>query len=131
MKDEELIFQLRKITENLNWISETDSLFSIFLWEGMELTPEQILKQINLELDTPYQILELEDFFASATEEQDWHNQEEAAEVKRYQTLLAFLKVNLSEIKVYKIGINSIDIYIVGKTQEDRLAGLSTTAVET
>jgi hypothetical protein len=132
MNDCELIDRLEKATKNLYWISESDSTWQVFLWEEKEaITPEKMLAKLGFNPDTAIEICELNNFFLIVTEEQDWHNEEEAQEVKRYQELVSLLKTNLSDLKIYRIGNIEIDIYIVGKTESGKLAGLSTKVVET
>jgi len=41
------------------------------------------------------------------------------------------LKSHLTDIKVYRLGERSIDVYIAGKTPSGDLAGLSTKVIET
>jgi hypothetical protein len=132
ISDRDLITQLEKATENLSWISETDRSWQVFLWEERsEITPEKIILQLGLNLDTTIEVCELDDFFAIATQEQDWHNQEESQEVKRYQQLVQILKVNLRNIQVYRLGKTTIDVYVIGQTEAGNLAGLFTQIVET
>ena len=68
----------------------------------------------------------VDDFFALATQEEDWHDQEERETVQRFQNLVGVLKQNLSQLRVYRVGSIEIDVYIVGVTPGGGLAGLST-----
>jgi Nuclease A inhibitor-like protein len=70
-------------------------------------------------------------FFADAVKEQDWHDEEARARVKKFQALVKFLKESLTDIKVYRVGGTEADIYVVGKTAAGDFAGVKTKVVET
>jgi hypothetical protein len=130
----ELLNQLQKASDGLLLMSESDYPFEVFLWEASDslvITPETILKKTGHPIDTPVEVVDIDSFFSVATTEQEWHNLEEREMVKKFQTLVETLKHNLSEIKVYRLGERSIDVYIVGKTPIGDYAGLSTKVVET
>jgi GTPase len=73
----------------------------------------------------------VDEFFAIATAQQDWHDQEERETVERFQKLVSVLKQNLPQWQVYRVGSTDIDAYIVGVTDGGEWAGLSTKLVET
>jgi len=76
-------------------------------------------------------MLAVDDFFARATQEEDWHDQEERETVKQVQNLVSVLKQNLSQLQVYRAGNINIDAYIVGMTPSGDWTGCSTKLVET
>ena len=80
---------------------------------------------------TILEVLTVDNFFAIATQEEDWHDEEERETVQRFQNLVNVLKQNLSQLQVYRVGSVEIDAYIVGITNGSGLAGLSTKLVET
>lgn len=131
----ELLAQLKKASSGLQFMSESDYPFEVFLWEGQAkepLTAAQLTKQTGQAKDTPVEVVQLDNFFHVATQEQDWHSPEETETVKRYQALVKTLKENLSDVQVYRLGgTTTIDVYIVGKTALGDLAGLTTKVVET
>jgi len=129
----ELRYKLQKASDGLLLISESDYPFEVFLWEAgsLVITPETILQKTGHPVDTPVEVVDIDSFFAVATTEQEWHNPEERETSKRFQALVETLRCNLNEIKVYRLGERSIDVYIVGKTSTGDLAGLSTKVVET
>ncbi len=65
----------------------------------------------------PLEMLAVDDFFAIATQEEDWHDEEERETVQRFQNLVSVLKQNLWQLQVYRVGNTNIDAYIVGVTQ--------------
>ena len=83
------------------------------------------------ETDAPVELRTVDDFFAIATKEEDWHDEEERETVQQFQNLVSVLKHNLSQLQVYRIGSTNIDAYIVGVAQSGDWAGLSTKLVET
>ncbi len=76
-------------------------------------------------------VFRVDDFFAIATQEEDWHDGEERETAKRFQNLVSILKQNLSQLQVYRVGSVEIDVYIIGVTDGGGVAGLSTKLVET
>ncbi len=126
------IDQLKKCSEGLLWISEANYPFEVFTWDNTDiLTPALVLERAGYPPDTPIEVQTLDQFFAPATTEEDWHNEAEKAQVKRYQALEQTLSDCLTDIQVYRLGSTTIDIYIAGKTAEGTVAGLSTKIVET
>ena len=130
----DLINILKQTSNGLICTSESDYPFEVFLWNSLgqdSLTTEELLQQTNHSQDTLVEVEDCDTFFKEATQEQDWHGLEEQETVKKYQTLVKTLKDNLMDIKVYRIGIVAIDVYIVGKTPSSDLVGLSTKVIET
>ncbi|HIK49814.1 MAG TPA: hypothetical protein IGS17_02655, partial [Oscillatoriales cyanobacterium M59_W2019_021] len=91
MSDSELIEQLQRATSGLLWTSESDSPFVAFVWEkppsllgnftGKRFTPRDLLQHLELPPDTPVETVEFDRFFATATREEDWHDEATAEEV--------------------------------------------------
>ncbi|MUG91067.1 nuclease [Scytonema sp. UIC 10036] len=129
-----LINVLKQASDGLLFMSESEYPFEVFLWDDSaekDITPELVIQKIGLPLDTPVEIVELDSFFQVAIAEQDWHSSEDKKTVKKFQNLVKILKENLNNIKVMRFGTINIDVYIIGKTANERLAGLSTKVVET
>ncbi len=131
MNDTELINQLKQASEDLLWLSESDYPFKTVYWENVDDIEEKLLEVTNSIGHTMLQVRELDKFFLRVTEEQDWYEDEEMAECKRYQELVKLLKTHLTDIKVYRVGEVEINCYILGKTEFGSVAGLSTISVET
>ncbi|MDZ8139040.1 MAG: nuclease A inhibitor family protein [Nostoc sp. DedQUE04] len=128
----EILDQLRTAADGLLMMSESEYPFEVFLWEdAAPATPEKVIQQTNHPQDTPVEIVGVDDFFQVATTEEDWHEEEEKATVKRFQTLVQELKKNLTNLQVYRLGNKEIDVYVVGQTPAVNLAGISTKVVET
>lgn len=124
--------KLKQASEGLLFLSESDAPFEIISWPAQgELTPAKLLQLTNHPPDAPLEMLAVDDFFALATQEEDWHDEEERETVKGFQNLVSVLKQNLSQLQVYRVGSIDIDAYIIGVTSGGGLAGLSTKLVET
>ncbi|QLE53673.1 nuclease (plasmid) [Nostoc sp. C057] len=128
----EILDQLRTAANGLLMMSESEYPFEVFLWEdAAPVTPQKVIQQTNHPQDTPIKIVGIDDFFQVATTEEDWHEEEEKATVKRFQALVQTLKENLSNLQVYRLGEIEIDVYVIGQTPSVDSIGLSTKVVET
>jgi hypothetical protein len=124
--------QLKQASKGLFFLSETDAPFEVIHWSAQgELTPAKLLQLTNHPPDAPLKMLAVDDFFAIATQEEDWHDEEERETVQRFQNLVSVLKQNLSQLQVYRVGSIEIEVYIVGVTPSGDWTGLSTKLVET
>lgn len=130
----ELTSLLKTATNDLQWMSESEYPFDVICWQEQtkpDLTNARLLELTHHSADAPVDTIDVDAFFETATQEQDWHGEEEQAIVKRYQALVAVLKQHLTDLRVYRVGERTIDIYIVGRTPDNGVAGLATKAVET
>jgi hypothetical protein len=129
----EILEQLKRASDGLLFMSESDYPFEVFLWEGVAppVTHEIVLQQTSHGQDTPVEVVNIDSFFCRATTPQDWHEDAEKAVVAKFQKLLEVIKSNLKNPQVYPLGRIEIDVYIIGTTPTGNLAGLSTKVVET
>ena len=128
-----VIQTLQSAADGLLFLSETDAPLTPFIWpadKDEKLTPELVGKLAGAPANTPIKSVKLETFFRPATQEEEWHNDEEKAQAQRFQTLVTVIKDTLEGIKVFRVGETNIDVYIVG-TVEGGYAGLKTNIVET
>jgi len=124
--------QLKQASEDLLFLSESDAPFEVVRWPAQgQLTPAKLLQLTNHPPDAPVEVVNVEEFFAIATQAENWHDEEEREIVQRFQNLVSVLKQNLSNIQVYRVGKINIDAYIVGVTPSGHCMGLSTQLVET
>lgn len=131
MNDNELIDRLKQASDGLHWHSESDYPFTTIYWENVDYINNKLLQATDCTPDTTIEVRELDKFFSQATAEEDWYNDEEMTECKRYRELVHLLKTNLSNIKVYRVGEVEVNCYILGQTEQGAIAGLSTISVET
>ncbi|MBN3907258.1 MAG: nuclease A inhibitor family protein [Nostoc sp. NMS1] len=130
----EITEKIKQASDGLLMMSESEYPFEAFLWSNQAqepITAQKLLELTGHPQDSPIEEVGLEYFFRNCAFEQEWHNELQKSDVKKFQTLVESLKENLKSIKVYRIGIINIDVYIIGKTLDEDLAGVSTKVVET
>ncbi len=133
-KAEQVTQELKNKTENLVYASEAEYPFTVVRWDGKErklsLSNESLLQVTKHSSDPPITIVNLEDFFHRATKAEEWHGETEKANIIRFKELIAYLKDNFGEVKVFKVGEFEFDAYILGIIDGD-LVGLQTKVVQT
>ena len=130
--EDELKKQLKKVSEGLFFISETDAeILPFFGRQAQVVTKEEILKQSENAANAPVEERDFAGFFKRLTEIQDWFGDEEKATAQKFVELRDLLQRNLRDLKVFKIGKIQIDVYVVGLDAENNLLGIKTKAVET
>ena len=130
--DRELIQKLQTATQNLLWLSEAEYPWQIFYWQDIDTFNENILLQQNdYSSDTKIVIQQLSFFFEPAIKQDDWHNDTEKEEVRRYQLLVDLITANLTDIKVYLLEEIEIQAYVLGTTEHNAIAGINTKIVRT
>ncbi|MDZ8024662.1 MAG: nuclease A inhibitor family protein [Nostoc sp. DcaGUA01] len=124
---------LKQSSADLLMMSESDYPFEVVLWTGPvdSLTTQKLLQLTNHPQDSQVEEVGLDYFFRNCAYEQEWHDEQQKQNAKKFQILVQTLKNNLNEIKVYRIGTINIDVYILGKTSSGDLVGLATKVVET
>lgn len=127
-----ILEKLEDAAKDLLYISETDAPLEPFFWPvgNEELTPEFIKQQAKLPYGAPASTQALNEFFEPVAIEEEWMNDEEVAEARRFQNLQTTLEENLKDVKVFRFGETDLDVFIIGKT-EGGFAGLQTKVVET
>lgn len=118
--------RLKQLTRDLSFQSESDYPVKPFFKDGKG--------RKSFEAAKPARQVDFDSFFANATANEDWHGTEEKETVRRYRELVAALKENLTDLKVYKVGKASgaeFDIYVVGTTADGDFAGVATKVIET
>lgn len=130
--ENELAEKIKKITENLYYISETDAEILPFVGNKVEtITSKEILNENNSPEKTPVEERDFAGFFDNLTKMQDWFGEEEKAAAEKFAELKELLESNLKCLKVYKVGKIQLDVYVVGLDCENNIVGIKTKAVET
>ena len=130
VSDHKLVQELETATEDLLWFSESEYPFKVFYWRNADFSIEALLQRYNYPPKTKIVVKDWQSFFASAIKQEDWYNETEIAETKRYQNLVNLMTQNLKNIRVYSLGEVEIDVYILGET-ERAIAGLTTKIIAT
>jgi hypothetical protein len=127
----EIVPLLKEAVAGLTFISETDAPLEVVFWPGdaTELDKKLLAELAQVPMTEKIAVVEIDDFFAEVTAEQDWHNEEEKAEVKRFQQLVELLKTRLQSARAYRVGETRITVYVVGKVAGG-FAGVKTVVVE-
>jgi hypothetical protein len=127
-----LVERIRKLSENLYYISETDAEILPFAGkQAKAVTREEILRQTGNSPDAPVEERDFAEVFKRLTKIQDWFGEEETATAERFAVLQKFLEKNLKDLKIFKIGKVELDVYFVGLDERGVLTGIKTKAVET
>ena len=127
-------FQIRfnELVEGLLVMSETDAPLKPFVWKKVAQIDDSLLrKKAKASDDAPIEKWTVDDFFKNMNTVQDWHGEEEKADVQKFQNLTTSLQSTLSEVEVYKIGDARKEVFIVGKMEDGNYGGLKTYVVET
>lgn len=123
---------LEQAVDGLLFPSETDAPIELFSWQDPPpFSPEALREQLQLPASVPLTTMDLESFFAPAVRVEDWFTPERRARAERFQTLLALLKQQLSDMRVYKFGRNEMPVIVVGRDAQGTWRGIKTVVVET
>lgn len=131
LPDRRFIEELKIATKDLLWLSESEYPLKIVYWHNAEnFNVNTLLQHYNYPPETKIVVKEFQSFFASAIAQEEWYNEAEKAETKRYQALVNLMRQNLKNIQVYLLGEIEIDVYILGETPR-AIAGLTTKIIAT
>ncbi|SRR6266542_5244766 len=122
-KKSPILDALKKAVKGLKYTSETEAKLEPFLWEdGDKRTDQRLLELAGEEKGTAVEQESLDDFFHAVPPE----------DKEKFDKLAKVLQEQLSGVRVYKIGVEADKkVYLVGKTEDGKWAGLKTTVVET
>ena len=130
--DKKLLAELSQACDGLMWLSESDYPWQVIDWQNEnEIDRQTLLQHYEYHPQTRVSTKTLNSFFQNATTEQEWHDEIERAEVKRYQSLYSWLKNNLKDIQVFLVGEVEVDVYVLGRLSNNRIIGLSTKMIQT
>lgn len=133
MKDDrQILEELRKATEDLWMMSESDYPFELVHWEQpVEITPEFLRQVAKQPEDAEVEEVSLDWFFRGNTEDHQGDSQHSRQTKARFRKLQKLLETILKDVTVYRIGEVEIPAYIVGQAPSGNWLGLSTKVVET
>lgn len=130
--DAQIIDELKKLTDGLLFMSESDYPFEIVHVEGMtELSSQYLRDKSGSAADATVETRGVDEFFRAAASEPEWKKGEQLELARRYQSLVRCLKENLTELRANRIGEINMPVFIVGKAKSGNWIGLSTRVVET
>jgi hypothetical protein len=131
MTDEQLTEELREATRGLTFMSESDYPFEVFNWGAAEPTHEFLRGLTGEAADATVETRTASDFFRVAASEARWKNADQLAEAGRFQKILRLLEQNLTDLKVFRVGVINIPVYVAGRSASGNWLGVSTRVVET
>jgi len=130
--DEQLIEELERLIAGLLFMSEADYPFETLYWKkDVQVTGEYLRGSAGAGADALVKADSVERFFRAAVAEPDWKGEAELAVSHRYQALVRWLKENLHDPTVYRVGEIDIKVYILGRSASGNWLGISTRVVET
>ncbi|MBK4730457.1 nuclease A inhibitor family protein [Oxynema sp. CENA135] len=127
----EIVDQLRELTRDLYWFSESDYAWEVRIWPEATIATETVREQSQKPANAEIETVEFARFFQRAVEEKDWYGDRERETVGRYRQLVQFLQENLHDLIVYRVGAIEVEIFVFGKTNTGAVVGLNTISVET
>ena len=132
LSDDRLFKRLEIASLGLLWMSEADFPWEVVCWQNtQDLNSQILLDRYNYSPNTEIKTTTLESFLAPAITEREWHGSIERAMTQRYRMLKNLLQKNLQDIQVYLLGEVEIDVYILGKSDDNTIIGIATKIVET
>ena len=136
--------ELEEAAAGLSHLSESDYPYQFFTLpaEGeSDLTPEgfimrlgislQFIEDFNVPVDKLIEERALDDFLQTDDGDVDESDPESASELARIRRLKKVLRRRLRGVTVFRVGHVEIRCYIAGLDEQNNIAGLVTTAIET
>ncbi|MGZ5244030.1 MAG: nuclease A inhibitor family protein [Bacteroidia bacterium] len=130
---EEIIQELKKLTNELYYLSETDAPFTVESWYvNPESVEEEIMKHLP-QLENPaLEKTELDYLFRNAVKVHEVGTEGDVKTANRFQELVKYLKDTFAFVLVYRAGKIQIHIFIICQAENQGEAiVLKTMAVET
>lgn len=126
--------EIISLSSDLMYPSESDEEIEYF---EMEVSTEERLSLANFRMlngiRPEVEIVEMdyEEFFKPLTKTEDWFGEDEKKWAEDSLKLKQLLSEKLKDIKIYKVGKIEIDVYLFGKSKENKWYGLKTKLIET
>ncbi|WP_065814137.1 nuclease A inhibitor family protein [Hymenobacter sp. DG25B] len=124
--------QLKQLTKGLFFMSESDApleAVSLAAPDGA-LSDKALVKLVGMPADTKVETQELTYFLRNHTADDGVLG--DPALANRFKALQMFLKQELQDVKVYRLGSGpQVTVYALGKTDNGKLAGFKTVLTET
>ncbi len=131
-KNKELIKRLKQVCDGLIYISEIDAEIVPFADSKADgVTSDTALRHAGKDATAPIEERNFEEFFKRLTTIREWHGVVELEKAKKFQVLYELLKGDLRQIKVFRVGLVRLDIFVIGQDKYGSVVGVKTQAVET
>ena len=132
LSPEQVLQKLQELTQGLFYRSESDYPVEVVQYAhpgAKELTSEQVLALIRPVAEEPVEVKDLSAFFRTVTRSPDGTSAGDSR-AQRFQDLEDFLKQQLPDCQVYRVGKGEIQAYVLGKLNEQTCAGIKTTIIQ-
>lgn len=111
-----ILEQLKRATERLLFMSESDYPFETFYWEGVEDLSYEHLRSVSGQAeDSSVEEMEIGDFL----------------QLEQYRNVVRVFSENLTEVKAYRVGERNMPVYVIGRSKAGNWLGVSTRVVWT
>ncbi|TGE24718.1 HIT domain-containing protein [Hymenobacter aquaticus] len=124
--------QLQQLTKGLHYVSESEAPLTVVSYAAPAgaVTDANLLELTGQPAGTKVKTVDLMQFLRNHTADDGVLGNPDLA--NRYKALQMFLKQELSEAKVYRIGTGpQVQAYALGRTSDGQLAGFKTVLTET
>lgn len=127
-----VVAKLEEAVKGLEMPSETDEPFRVVFWplEKSQLTNSEVAFYAAERADAPVETRSVAEFFQDAATVEDWMDDAERADAKRFQNLVETLNAELKNPRVYLIGERERTAAVIGQV-EGGFGGVITLVVET
>lgn len=122
--------KLELASRGLMMMSESDYPFEYFSLAESEHNENSIFKASGKQ-HGPVETISLEYLFRNMMKVYPDSSEEEEESAERFQNLMNALITELKAVKVYRIGIMKVDVYIAGVSKQGIVEGLRTKLIET
>lgn len=121
-KSDPTLNALRKAVDGLTYPSESDEPFDVFVWDATGTAREQVAAHAGK--GRQIEEVAVESFFAQL---------DQADDAPRYRQLQKMLSHSMKSIAIFRAGAGEVrvDVYLIGKMNDSRWAGVHTLSVET
>jgi hypothetical protein len=126
--------QIENKLQDLLLVSESDEILSFLEIEKETLNEDFDIKKITNRLNFNNEVVtiyDIESFFENLIEIKEWYGEYEIGQAKLFMALFQFLNENLTDMKMLEIGEISIQIYLIGKTNDNRFIGFQSQKIQT
>ncbi len=126
---------LQQAVKGLTYPSEQDRPVKAVFWTksaigDAALDADLVKKQAKADVDAKVATQSVADFFKPVTVEQSWQSDTEKAAVHQFQAVQTLL-TPLADLTVFCIGDTDQQVYVLGKTPDGDIAGISTVVIAT
>lgn len=125
---------LPELLMDLYYPSESDEPIEVFSLEesrDLPIIANDFKTLLKREEGSTIEPLDIEQFWNSVTEINDWYGEEQIAKTKQFEKLKNTLFEHLGNVQGFRVGEVEIDVYLFGSNSDGAIEGIKTMLVET